>query len=35
MGDSLPLVPPKAEVREHEAGEMPREHQQERPKAAS
>lgn len=32
MGDSLPLVPPKAEVREHEPGEMPREHQQERPK---
>ncbi len=32
MGDSLPLVPPKAEVREPEPGEMPREHQQERPK---
>jgi hypothetical protein len=32
MGDSLPLVPPKAEVREHEPGEMPREQQQERPK---
>ncbi|AMO23287.1 hypothetical protein GCM10027034_42290 [Ramlibacter solisilvae] len=32
MGDSLPLVPPKAEVREPEPGEMPREHQMERPK---
>jgi hypothetical protein len=32
MGDSLPLVPPKAEVREHEPGEMPREQQQEKPK---
>jgi len=32
MGDSLPLVPPKAEVREPEPGEMPREHQQETPK---
>jgi hypothetical protein len=32
MGDSLPLVPPKAEVREPEPGEMPREQQQERPK---
>ena len=32
MGDSLPLVPPKAEVREHESGEMPREYKQETPK---
>lgn len=32
MGDSLPLVPPKVEVREPEPGEMPREHQQETPK---
>jgi hypothetical protein len=32
MGDSLPLVPPRAEVREPEAGEMPREYRQEQPK---
>src|SRR5512140_1930217 len=32
MGDSLPLLPPKAEVREHEPGEMPREQQMEKPK---
>lgn len=32
MGDSLPLVPPKAEVREREPGEMPREQQQEKPR---
>ena len=28
MGDSLPLVPPKAEGREPEAGEMPREYKE-------
>lgn len=32
MGDSLPLVPPKAEVREHEPGEMPRDMPRETPK---
>jgi hypothetical protein len=32
MGDSLPLVPPRAEVREPEAGEMPRDYKQETPK---
>jgi len=32
MGESLPLVPPKAEVREHEPGEMPRDMPRETPK---
>ena len=32
MGDSLPLVPPKAQVRESEPGEMPQEYKPEQPK---
>lgn len=32
MGDSLPLVPPKAQVRESEPGEMPQEYKPETPK---
>ena len=32
MGDSLPLVPPKAQVREREPGEMPQEYKPETPK---
>ena len=32
MGDSLPLVPPKAQVRERESGEMPHDYKPETPK---
>ncbi|MDP3673035.1 MAG: hypothetical protein Q8R69_25505 [Telluria sp.] len=32
MGDSLPLVPPKAQVREREPGEMPHDYKAETPK---
>ena len=32
MGESLPLVPPKAQVREREPGEMPQEYKPETPK---
>ena len=32
MGDSLPLVPPKAQVREPESGEVPHEYKPEQPK---
>jgi hypothetical protein len=32
MGDSLPLMPPKAEVRESESGEIPRDYKPETPK---